>query len=130
MAVFALCHSEVRWAYLFHHQDNLAFMESHLNFFHGIHGVPHTMVYDNMKVAVILKPNGKLPTSSLTLMCTFYGFNYRFCNARASWEKRHVERSVDYVRAFTPPVSILTLWRLPSNGSHVSVKASIEKKEV
>ena len=57
MAVFALCHSEGRWAYLFRHQDNLAFMESHRNFFHDVHGVPRTMVYDNMKVAVILKPS-------------------------------------------------------------------------
>lgn len=57
MAVFALCHSEGRWAYLFRHQDNLAFMEAHRNFFHDIHGVPHTMVYDNMRVAVILNVN-------------------------------------------------------------------------
>ena len=53
-------------------------MESHRNFFHDVHGVPHTMVYDNMKVAVILKPDGKQPTDSLTRMCTFYGFNFRF----------------------------------------------------
>ena len=103
MAVFALCHSEGRWAYLFRHQDNLAFMESHRNFFHDVHGVPRTMVYDNMKVAVILKPDGKKPTETLLRMCAFYGFGYRFCNARAGWEKGHVERSVDYVRgrAFT-----------------------------
>ena len=68
MAVFALCHSEGRWAYLFRHQDNLAFMESHRNFFHDVHGVPHTMVYDNMKVAVILKPDGKHPTETLLRM--------------------------------------------------------------
>ena len=107
MAVFALCHSEGRWAYLFRHQDNLAFMESHRNFFHDVHGVPHTMVYDNMKVAVILKPDSKHPTDSLTRMCTFYGFNYRFCNARAGWEKGHVERSVDYIRgrAFTTRIN-------------------------
>ena len=106
MAVFALCHSEGRWAYLFRHQDNLAFMESHRNFFHDVHGVPHTMVYDNMKVAVILKPDGKKPTETLLRMRTFYGFDYRFCNARAGWEKGHVERSVDYVRgrAFTTRV--------------------------
>lgn len=103
MAVFALCHSEGRWAYLFRHQDNLAFMEAHRNFFHDIHGVPHTMVYDNMRVAVILKPDGKKPTETLQRMQAFYGFDYRFCNARAGWEKGHVERSVDYVRgrAFT-----------------------------
>ena len=106
MAVFALCHSEGRWAYLFRHQDNLAFMESHRNFFHDVHGVPHTMVYDNMKVAVILKPDGKQPTESLLRMEAFYGFGHRFCNARAGWEKGHVERSVDYVRgrAFTTRV--------------------------
>ena len=106
MAVFALCHSEGRWAYIFRHQDNLAFMESHRNFFHDIHGVPHTMVYDNMKVAVILKSDSKKPTDTLLRMHTFYGFDYRFCNARAGWEKGHVERSVDYVRgrAFTTRV--------------------------
>ena len=90
MAVFALCHSEGRWAYLFRHQDNLAFMESHRNFFHDVHGVPHIMVYDNMKVAVILKPDGKKPTETLQRMKTFYGFDYRFCNARAGWEKVRV----------------------------------------
>ena len=106
MAVFALCHSEGRWAYLFRHQDNLAFMESHRNFFHDMHGVPHTMVYDNMKVAVILKPGGKQPTETLLRMQAYYGFDFRFCNARAGWEKGHVERSVDYVRgrAFTTRV--------------------------
>ena len=54
MAVFALCHSEGRWAYLFRH---------------------------------------------------------RFCNARAGWEKGHVERSVDYVRgrAFTTRVDFASI---------------------
>ena len=111
MAVFALCHSEGRWAYLFRHQDNLAFMESHRNFFHDMHGVPHTMVYDNMKVAVILKPDGKQPTETLMRMEAFYGFTHRFCNARAGWEKGHVERSVDYVRgrAFTTRVDFASV---------------------
>ena len=53
--------------------------------------MPHTMVYDNMKVAVILKPDGKKPTETLLRMQAFYGFDYRFCNARAGWEKGHVE---------------------------------------
>lgn len=111
MAVFALCHSEGRWAYLFRHQDNLAFMESHRNFFHDVHGVPHTMVYDNMKVAVILKPDGKKPTETLLRMKAFYGFEHRFCNARAGWEKGHVERSVDFVRgrAFTQRVDFASI---------------------
>ena len=107
MAVFAFPYSEGRRAYLFRHQNNLAFMESHRNFFRDIHGVPHTMVYDNMKVAVILdkehKKEGKKATEALQRMSNYYGFDYRFCNARAGWEKGSVERSVDYVRkqAFT-----------------------------
>ena len=131
MAVFALCHSEGRWAYLFRHQDNLAFMESHRNFFHDVHGVPHTMVYDNMKVAVILKPDGKKPTATLLRMRTFYGFDYRFCNARAGWEKGHVKRSVDYVRgrAFTTRVDfdyyIGTLMKKPG-----ALKGSVALKQM
>ena len=73
MAVFALCHSEGRWAYLFRHQDNLAFMESHRNFFHDVHGVPHTMVYDNMKVAVIrAKKNSTSSFYPSALLCSNY----------------------------------------------------------
>ena len=52
IAVFTFAFSNARWAYLFHHQDTLAFMESHRNFFRDIHGVPYLMVYDNMRVAV------------------------------------------------------------------------------
>lgn len=99
MAVFTLCHSNGRWAYLFRRQDTLAFMESHRNFFSDIGGVPGTMVYDNMRVAVKGFVGGKEPTSALLRMADFYGFSYRFCNARAGWEKGHVEKSVGYVRS-------------------------------
>ncbi len=99
MAVFTLCHSNGRWAYLFRRQDTLAFMESHRNFFSDIGGVPRTMVYDNMRVAVKGFVGGKEPTPALLRMADFYGFPYRFCNARAGWEKGHVEKSVGYVRS-------------------------------
>ena len=106
MAVFAFPYSKGRRAYLFRHQDALAFMESHRNFFRDVHGVPYNMIYDNMKVAVAFTDDGKKPTLTLQRMCTFYKYNYRFCNARAGWEKGNVERSVDYVRgrAFTTAV--------------------------
>ena len=52
LAVFTFGHSNGRYAYLFRHQNTLAFMESHRNFFRDIHGVPAMMVYDNMRVAV------------------------------------------------------------------------------
>ena len=37
-------------------------MEAHRNFFKGIGGVPHTMVYDNMRVAVVFDEKSKKPT--------------------------------------------------------------------
>lgn len=40
MAVFAFPFSKGRFAYLFHRQDTLAFMESHRNFFREVNGVP------------------------------------------------------------------------------------------
>ncbi len=99
MAVFTFAYSNGRYAYLFHHQNGLAFMESHQKFFAEIHGVPSQMVYDNMKVAVrAFTMNGKEPTEALLKMSDFYRFRYRFCNVRAGWEKGHVERSVEYVR--------------------------------
>lgn len=100
MAVFTTCHGNMRRAWLFSRQDTLAFMESHRNFFRQIQGVPHTMVYDNMRVAVkeFVGPNEKTPTEALNRLWAHYVFNFRFCNARAGWEKGHVERSVEYIR--------------------------------
>lgn len=111
MAVFAFPYSKGRYAYLFHRQDSLAFMESHRNFFRDIKGVPYTMVYDNMRVAVVFDEKTKKPTIALQRMSTFYKYNWRFCNARAGWEKGNVERSVDYVRgrAFTSKVDFGTI---------------------
>ena len=58
-------------------------------------------------------------------------FDYRFCNARAGWEKGHVERSVDYVRgrAFTTRVDfdyyIGTLMKKPG-----ALKGSVALKQM
>lgn len=111
MAVFCMPYSKLRDAYLFHRQDTLAFMEAHRNFFKGIGGVPHTMVYDNMRVAVVFDEKSKKPTVALQRLSSFYKFQWRFCNARAGWEKGNVERSVDYVRgrAFTSCVDFDTI---------------------
>lgn len=99
LAVFTLNHSNGRYAWLFRHQNQLAFMESHRNFFRQVKGVPAIMVYDNMRVAIReFAGDEKKPTDSLLRMSNFYRFNYRFCNIRAGWEKGHVERSVEFVR--------------------------------
>ena len=106
MAVFCFPYSKGRMAYLFHRQDTLAYMESHRDFFRDCAGVPHVMVYDNMRVAVVFDEKDKKPTTALMRLSTYYKFEWRFCNARSGWEKGNVERSVDYVRgrAFTSRV--------------------------
>lgn len=99
LAVFTFAYSNARWAYLFHHQNSLAFMESHRNFFRDVNGVPHMMVYDNMRVAVkAFVEKDKLPTDTLIRMKDFYNFEHRFCNICSGNEKGHVERSVEIVR--------------------------------
>ena len=112
MAVFTLAHSNGRYAYLFHHENTLALMEAHRNFFKEVKGVPETMVYDNMRVAVAFDGEGnKEPTLAMRRLTNFYHFSYRFCNIRSGWEKGHVERSVEVVRsrAFKPRVSFASI---------------------
>ena len=95
LAVFTFGHSNGRYAYLFRHQNTLAFMEFHRNFFRDIHDVSAMMIYNNMHVAVKSFVGGdKKPTEALMKMSGFYCSGYRFCNIRIGWEKGHVE----YVR--------------------------------
>lgn len=117
MAVFTLSHSGRRSAWLFARQDTLSLMEAHRNFFSEIQGVPQTMVYDNMKVAVVIRtgrqgrPAVKYPTKAMQRLALYYKFEERFCNARSGWEKGSVERSVEVVRnaAFVSRQSFETL---------------------
>lgn len=100
MAVFTAAKTNYRFAKLYHSQDTPAFQESHADYFAHCHGVFHTMVYDNMKVAVrkFVGLYEKEPTEALTQVSLYYGFHFRFCNIRSGNEKGHVERSVEYVR--------------------------------
>lgn len=100
MAVFTSCYSNYRYAKLYHRQNTLAFMDSHVSFFAHISGVYHEMVYDNMRVAVarFVGNKEKEPTQALINLKGHYQFNHRFCNAYRGNEKGHVERSVEYVR--------------------------------
>ncbi|MGI5876234.1 MAG: hypothetical protein ACOX6X_05385 [Dethiobacteria bacterium] len=47
------------------------------------------MVYDNTRVVVkkFVGPSEKEPTEALIKLSLYYGFNYRFCNVQAGWEK-------------------------------------------
>ena len=107
LAVFTAAKTNNRFAKLYMKQDTAAFQESHAEYFSYCRGVFHTMVYDNMRVAVakFVGPSEKEPTEALLKLSIYYGFQFRFCNIRSGNEKGHVERSVEYVRrkAFSEP---------------------------
>ena len=107
MAVFTPAASNHRFALLFMRQDTAAFEEAHASYFAFCHGVFHTMVYDNMRVAVghFVGSTEKEPTEALLSLSLHYGFAFRFCNVASGNEKGHVERSVEFVRrkAFSEP---------------------------
>ena len=101
LAVFTSSYSNYRYARLYHRQDTLAFMESHISFFDYTQGrVYKEIVYDNMRVAVakFTGKHEKEPTSALLQLIGHYHYSYRFCNFYRGNEKGHVERSVEYVR--------------------------------
>lgn len=100
MSVLASAKGNYRYSKLFYNQKTESFLESHALFFEKIQGIYHTLVYDNMKVAVkkFVGPTEKEPTEALIKLSLYYGFKFRFCNTRAGWEKGHVERSVEYIR--------------------------------
>ena len=103
MAVFTAAKTNHRFAKLYRCQDTTAFQESHAEYFKYCRGVFHTMVYDNMWVAIkkFVGPREKEPTEGLLQLSVYYGFSFRFCNIRSGNEKGHVERSVEYVRRKT-----------------------------
>ncbi len=83
MAVFTSAYSNYRFAFLYHRQDTLAFMESHVAFFAHTKGVYHQMIYDNMRVVVarFVGKHEKEPTQALINLKGHYQFSHRFCNA-------------------------------------------------
>lgn len=85
---------------LFRSQDTPAFQQSHAEFFHYCKVTFHTMVYDNMKVAVkkFVGLHEKEPTEVLMQLSIYYGFKFRFCNIASGNEKGHVERSAEFIR--------------------------------
>ena len=84
MAVYTMAYSNHRFAKLFTRQDTLSFSQSMIDYFTFIKGVPSTMVFDNMRVAVakFAGRNEKEPTKALLELSNYYNFKYRFCNVR------------------------------------------------
>lgn len=100
LALFSTCYGSYHFAVLYPNQKTQSFLDAHVQCFKQLGGIHKEIVYDNMRVAVrrFVGPTEKEATEDLMKIAMYYGFNYRFCNARKGNEKGTVERGVEYVR--------------------------------
>jgi transposase len=81
-------------------QAQEAFLEGHVRAFAFFGGVPHVLVYDNLKAAVkrILEGRGREEQTGFIAFRSHYLFESRFCTPRQGHEKGLVEGLVGYAR--------------------------------
>ena len=100
IAVVSSPYSNYRTAYLYSNQGQRTFMDAHLRLFEEIGGVPHEIVYDNMRnvVSKFIGRNEKQLNTELIKLSIYYGFDINVTNCFSGNEKGHVEGSVRYIR--------------------------------
>jgi transposase len=78
----------------------------HIAAFKYFGGIPHEILYDNMKTAFVCDPDGFWrPNKSLLSFATHYGFVPRRCQIRRPQTKGKVERAIGYLNTnFWPRV--------------------------
>lgn len=81
-------------------QAQEAFFEGHVRAFAFLGGVPHELVYDNLKVAVkrILEGRNREEQATFIAFRSHYLFESRFCNPGQAHEKGLTEGLVGYAR--------------------------------
>jgi transposase len=81
-------------------QAQEAFFEGHVRAFSFLGGVPRTLVYDNLKVAVkrILEGRNREEQAAFVALRSHYLFESRFCSPQEAHEKGLVEGLVGYAR--------------------------------
>ena len=94
-------------------QAQEAFFEGHVRAFAFLGGVPSTLVYDNLKVAVkrILEGRNREEQAAFVALRSHYLFESRFCTPREAHEKGLVEGLVGYARRnWLVPVPEFATW--------------------
>lgn len=76
-----------------------SFLDSHINGFHYLGGVPAEILYDNMKNVVTDRKAGKANFNIEFLhFAHHYGFTPKACPPYSPWTKGKVERPMEYIR--------------------------------
>jgi transposase len=87
-------------------QKQEAFFDAHVAAFRYLGGVPHTLTYDNLTIAVrrVLEGRNREEQRAFVAFRSHYLFDSRFCTPGQGHEKGGVENGIGYVRRnfFTP----------------------------
>lgn len=80
--------------------DMKTFMRCHINAFKFFGGVPHEILYDNVKTVVKDRDDDNRPVFNERFLdfSSYYGFRPRLCLPYHAWTKGKVERPVRYIR--------------------------------
>ncbi len=97
VAFMVLNKSLYRYACIFEQETQLEVIQSHIDFFNEIGGVPKTIFYDNLK-AVVDRP--KKVNENFLKFASFFGFAPNICNPHAPNEKGTDEETVGMVRNY------------------------------
>lgn len=102
-----LCYSRASFVRAYLSQDQVSFLDGHVNAFAHFGGVPRRLAYDNLKTAVVRVGKGRDRTlnADFKALRSHYLFRTRFCNIACGNEKGYVENLVKYAqRTFLTPV--------------------------
>jgi transposase len=91
--------SRLVWARFVLHQDMQTVLRCHIAAFEAIGGIPHEILYDRMKTAVIGETGGSIVYNrALVDFARHYGFQPKACRPYRAKTKGKVERPFRYIR--------------------------------
>jgi transposase len=98
--VLSFPYSNAGYPQLMYGENAECFMESMVEIFQHIGGVPTEIWFDNTATLVtkILKDGGRQLTDKFLRFSEHYGFQFKFMNPESGWEKGNVENKVGYSR--------------------------------
>ncbi len=107
-----LCYSRQQYIKFIMKQNQEHFLQCHQDAFEYFGGIPHKIMVDNCKVAVLRNPKYENYTLNPVYaeFAKYHGFKISPCGVRKPNEKGRVEKSIDYIkRNFLRGLEVTTL---------------------
>jgi len=127
-----LCHSRVSYGRAYPSQKQELLFDVHRRAFEHFGGVPHRVIYDNLKTAVkkILKGNHRNLQERFIEFSSSYLYDANFCNPAHGNEKGRIENLIGFIREnfFVPVPKFDTLEELNDRLLSFLISVSRTKK--